>query len=139
MLLFANKKKSREVQAFLTKLVNNNCSDLEALMDGPRGEDRVRLTMVVLVIPVERGRPAIGRMFAAVSKEFSSSGVALVSNEQHAVEEVILGFRWEGAMKFVRGDARHLSPMGAGFYQMGVQLSEVVSPGDYPELQSVTF
>lgn len=138
MLLFA-KKKNREVQSFLTKLVNNNCSDLEALMEGPRLEDRVRLTLVVLVIPVEKGRPVIEKMFAAVSKEFSTNGVALVSNERRVAEDVILGFRWEGAMKFARGEARHLSPMGAGFYQLGVQLSEVVSPGDFAELQSVTF
>jgi hypothetical protein len=138
VLLFA-KTKNREVQAFLSKLVNNNCSNLEALRDGPRLEGRVRLTMVVLVIPLEKGRPDIERMFAAVSKEFSSNGVALVSNEEQAAEDVILGFRWEGTMKFTHGETRHLSPMGAGFYQLGVQLTEVVSPGDYPELRSVTF
>jgi hypothetical protein len=138
VLLFS-KKKNREVQAFLTKLVNNNCADLESLIEGPRQEDRVRLTVVVLVIPVEKDRPVVEKMFAAVTKEFSTTGVALVSNEKRVAEDVILGFRWEGAMKFARGKARHLSPMGAGFYQLGVQLSEVVFPGDYPELRSVAF
>jgi len=138
VLLFA-KRKDREVQSLLTKIVNNNCADMEALIEGPRAEDRVRLTVVVLVIPVEKKRPAVQKMFAAVTKEFSSGGVALVSNEQRVAEDVVLGFRWEGAMKFVRGAAKHLSPLGAGFYQMGVELSEVVYPGDYPELQSISF
>jgi hypothetical protein len=51
----------------------------------------------------------------------------------------MLGFRWEQSMKFVRGKARHLNPMGAGFYQIGVQLADVVHVGDYPELEPVTF
>ena len=138
VLLFA-KRKDREVQSFLTNLVNNNCSELEALIDGPRLENRVRLTVVVLVIPIEKNRPAVRRTFAAVTKEFSTSGVALATNELRIAEDVILGFRWEDSMRFLRGKARHVSPMGAGFYQFGVQLGEVVSPGDYPELQSVTF
>lgn len=137
-MLFS-KKQNREVQAFLTKLVNNNCTELEWLIEGPRQEDRVRLTVVALVIPVDKNRPVVEWMFAAVTKEFCSSGVALVSNEPRVAEDVILGFRWEGTMKFARGKARHLSPMGAGYYQLGVQLSEVVSPGDYPELRSVAF
>jgi len=138
VLLFA-KRKNREVQSFLTKMVNNNSSDLEALIEGPRLEDRVRLTVVVLVIPTEKSRPAVGRTFAAVTKEFSSSGVALVSNQLRVVEDVILGFRWEDTMKFLRGKAKHVNPIGAGFYHFGVELSDVVPVADYPELESVTF
>jgi hypothetical protein len=93
----------------------------------------------VLVIPVEKDKPVIQRMFAAVTKEFSSEGLSFATNEGKISEEVILGFRWEGAMTFLRGESRPVSPMGAGFYQQGVYLSEVISFGDYPELQSVAF
>ena len=52
---------------------------------------------------------------------------------------MILGFRFEGEMTFVRATARHLSPMGGGFYQLGFYLQEVVSLGDYPELEMMSF
>lgn len=133
------RKKEHEVQAFITKLVNNNCVELEALVEGPRLEDRVRLTIVVLVIPVENNRPVLEEAFAAVTKEFSSAGVALVVNEPVAIEHAILGFRFEGAMNFIRATAKHLNPMGAGFYQLGLQLTEKICLGDHPQLQSVIF
>ena len=138
MLLFA-KRKEREVQAFMTKLVNNNCEELELLGEGPRLENRVRLSVVVLVIPVEHDKPVLEKTFPVVTKEFSTTGVALVLTESRGMNDVILAFRMERAMKFVRGKARHLNPMGAGFYQLGVKLTEIICPADYPGLGSVTL
>jgi len=138
-VLMLSRRKRQEVQRFLLKVVNNHCAELEALAGGPRGEKRVRLTMVVLVIPVAHGRPALHRMFAAVTKEFSTRGVSLVINEPCALDEVILGFRWESDMKFVRAKAVHLDPMGAGFYHLGLEVNEVVVVGDYPVLADVRF
>ena len=134
-----SRKREQEVQSFVLKVVNNNCSELEALIEGPRLEGRVRLSIVVLVIPVEKDRPVVERTFAAVSKEFSTSGLALIVDSPRATEESIIGFRWEREMRFVRAEARHLNPMGAGFYQLGLQMIRMVTPGEYPELESVTF
>jgi hypothetical protein len=67
VLLSSTKKKIHEVQSFMLKVVNNTCSELRALMDGPRLERRVNLTWVVLVIPVERKQPQVKKCFAAVT------------------------------------------------------------------------
>lgn len=136
---FLARRKEQEVQSFIIKVVNNNCSELEALIDGPRLEGRVRLSIVVLIIPMEGGQPAVHRTFAAVSKEFSSTGISLILEGAQAPDDMIVGFRWEGAMTFVRAEARHLSPMGAGFYQLGLQLIRVVRPAEYPALERLTF
>ncbi len=138
MLLFSPRK-DQEVQSFLIKLVNNNCPEVRGLDEGPRLDTRVNLTVVVLVIPLEKKRPAIERVFAAVSKEFNATGVSLVLHEPRAVDEVILGFRFEGAMKFARAEAKHLNPMGAGFYQLGLKITEMVHVADYPALGSVSI
>lgn len=138
MPLFTRKKQIG-VQSFILKLVNNNCSELQALLDGPRVEHRANLTVVVLVIPVERGRPALGQMFAAVTKEVATAGLSVVLDEPKAPDEVILAFRWETQMRFIRAQAKHLNPMGAGFYQLGFEMTEMVHESDYPELQSVSF
>ena len=134
-----SRRKEQEVQGFICKVVNNNCSELEALIEGPRLEGRVRLSIVVLVIPLEDGRPAVERTFAAVTKEFSTSGLALVVSHTEVPDESIIAFRWEREMRFVRAETRHLNPMGAGFYQLGLQLIRMVSPSQYLELEPVTF
>ncbi len=134
-----SRKREQEVQSFVLKVVNNNCEELEHLADGPRLEGRVRLCVVVLVVPVENGKPAVEQTFAAVTKEFSTSGLSLVVDSARAPEEAIVAFRWEREMRYVRAEARHLNPMGAGFYQLGLQLVRMVRPSDFPELESVTF
>jgi hypothetical protein len=134
-----SKRKELGVRSFILKLVNNNCEELKSLLEGPRLEERARLTVVVLILPVENKRPQLARMFAAVTKEFSSTGVAVVLNEPLGLDEVVLGFRYEGRMQFVRAKARHLSPMGAGFYQLGLRMTGMIHAGDYPELETVSF
>ncbi len=133
------KDKGHAVRSFLLKLVNNNRPEIAALRDGPRAESRVNLTVVVLVIPIIRGQPDTGKMFAAVTREFNLQGLSLVLNNPRALDKVILAFRWDGGMKFVRAKARHLSPMGAGFYQLGMQLEEMVHPSDCPALEEISF
>jgi len=134
--LFA-KNKEHGVQSLMLNLVNNNCPELKGLAEGPRLERRVNLTVVVLVIPVEKGKALVDQRFAAVTKEFTSRGVSLVLHECRAADEVIVGFRWERSMRFVLAQARHLNPMGGGFWQLGLRLKEVVQPDDYPELDGV--
>jgi hypothetical protein len=132
--LFSRNKKIG-VQSFILNLVNNNCPELEALAEGPRLEGRVNLVVAVLVIPVEGGEPLAERAFTAVTKEFSSTGVALVLDEPKGLDEVILGFRWEREISFVRAVAKHLNPMGGGFFQLGLRMTEMVPAGDFPRLE----
>ena len=138
MSLFTQNK-TMEVQGFILRIVNNNCPELEALIEGPRLDRRVNLTVVVLVLPVEDNRLVVEQAFTAVTKEFSATGVGLVLGEPRDLEEAVLGFRWEGEMVFVRAAARHLNPIGGGFYQLGLKLTEMVHVGDHPELRSMGF
>ena len=76
-------------------------------------EGRVRLTIVVMVIPVVKGKLMFERMFPAVTKEFSTPASRWCSTTPFAGQRR-LGFRWERSMRFVRARL-HMSPMGAGF------------------------
>lgn len=136
MRLFT-RNKSLEVESFLLKLVNNNCPQLRAMIEGPRLDRRVNLTVVVAVIPLEKGRPQMRSAFTAVTKEFSTRGVGVVLNEPLDLEELILGFRWHGDMSFLRGTARHVNPFGGGFYHLGVRLTEVLARDEFPEVRSI--
>jgi hypothetical protein len=138
MSLFS-KRKDLEVQSFVLKLVNNTSAKSRAKVEGPRLGSRVNLVVVVLVIPIEADRPRIAEAFTAISKEFSNTGVALVLDKPYELEKVVLGFRVQGRMTFARAQARHLHPMGGGFYQLGFQMLDIVSPSDYSELEVLDF
>jgi hypothetical protein len=138
MSLFTKNKSSR-VKSFVLKLVNNNCPQLKAMIEGPRGDNRANLTVVVRVVPLEEGKPQLRQAFMAVTKEFSNNGVALVLDRQRALDEAILCFRFEGEMTYIRAKTKHLSPLGGGFHQLGFHLQEVVAAADYPKLASLDF
>lgn len=138
MLLFWPNKE-HEVQSFVLKLVNNHCPEMGSLREGPRAETRGNLTLVVLVVPMEKGRPQPDQAFTAVTKEFGTSGVGLVLDSPRPLNDLVLGIRFQGEVKFVRAEAKHLTPMGAGFYQLGLKLKEMLHVGDYPELKKVIF
>ena len=127
-----SRDKERAVERLILKIINNHCSEVGALIEGPRLEGRVSLVVIVLVVPLEQGKPAVRQAFAAVTKEFSTSGVSLVLPEPLGLDEVVLGLRWENEMKWVRTTAKHLSPLGAGFYQLGFRLTDIVLRGRLP-------
>lgn len=136
MLLFS-RNKAVGVQTFLLKLVNNHCPELTPLFDNRRDESRVPVCVVTLVVPLENGKPQPEGCFATVTKEFSTTGVSIVLDQPRGLDEVILAFRWEDQMTYLKGKARHLNPMGAGFYHLGIRLSTVVRVDEYPELEDL--
>jgi len=136
---FFTENKEVRVQGFVLKLVNNNCPELRALMEGPRIDSRVNLLVVVMVVPLENDQIQKGQTLMAVTKEFSNSGVAVVLERPRGFDQVVLGFRVDGEMTFVKAQAKHLSPMGGGFHQLGLQMLEVVHPTDYPGLETMSF
>lgn len=138
MSLF-NKNKVSRVKSFVVKLVNNDCPELKAMVEGPRQDSRVNMTVVVMVIPLEGKALQVGQALMAVTKEFSATGVAIVLDHPRGMDKAVLGFRFEGEMTYVYAKAKHLNPIGGGFYQLGFELEEIVAPGDYLELQSMSF
>jgi hypothetical protein len=118
-------------------LINTSCPSLYVEGHDFRLERRVNLCVAVLVVPLENGRPRIDQSFAAVSREFSNTGVSLVLSELRPLDEVILAFRRRTSTTFVLAKAKHLSPMGAGFFQLGLKMLEVLPPDAYPELETL--
>jgi len=139
VLLFGQTRQRQEVQRFILKIINNHCWQVESLLEGPRGEQRVRINLVVLIVPLEKDGPVLEEAFGAVTKEFSSTGVSLIVGGGRVPERMLLVFRWEGVLQFVEAESRHLSPMGAGFYQLGVRLIRMVNAGEHPGLEVLQF
>jgi len=138
MPLFTRKEETG-VQAFVVALLNQSCHALRDQLDGPRLEGRVNLTTVVMVVPVEKEGPQVRHAFTAVTKEFSSSGVAVVVDHPCGPDEALLGFRWRGNITWIRAKAKHLHPMGGGFFQIGFRMTKRLVLADYPEMAKLVF
>lgn len=140
MQIFSPRKcKAHEVQSFMLKVINNSCPDLKSLWEGPRLESRVNLTVVALLIPMVDDQPAVEKRFAAVTKEFTTSGLSVVLTSPRDLDQVVVGLRWEDEMRFIRAQAKHLTPMGAGFYQIGLELREMIHVSDCPVLERISL
>jgi hypothetical protein len=132
-----SRNKQLGVQQFVLKLLNNNCPEMKALYEGPRRENRINLTLAVLVAPLEKGKVQAENIFYTVTKDFSVNGVGIVMNEQRSLDEVILGLHITGEITLVRARAKHMSPMGGGFFQLGLELTEMACISDYPQLKQL--
>jgi hypothetical protein len=137
-MLFTRNRR-RDVSNFVLKLVNTNNPELISLKDGPRADKRVNLTVVVLVVPLEKKKVDVTKAFHAVTKDFASTSVSVMVDSPRNVRDAILAFRFEGEMKFIRAKAKHVSPLGGGFHQLGFQMEELVSPIDYTGLSDLSF
>jgi hypothetical protein len=139
MLSIFSKNIDFKVRGLVLKLLNNNCSALRTKINEARIDSRVNLSVVVVVIPLKDGQLQLTDAFATVTKDFSSTGLALVLSQPLAVDQAILGFRVGGEIAFVRAEAKHINPMGAEYFQLGFRLMEVVSAADYPGLESISL
>lgn len=134
-----SRKKLLAVQNSIIRIINNNCPELKAFLEGPRRDKRVNLTLVVLVVPLEDGKLQTDKAFYAVTHNLSATGVGIVLDRQLGLDEVILGFRVEGDMTFIRATAKHIKQMGGGFHCLGLEMTEVVPSSQFPQLTKLKF
>lgn len=140
MLMFSSKEKRRkEAQVNLTKIINTNCPAHGGPHVDDRGEWRVNVTLAVFVVPVQNNVPDVAAAFATVTKEVSSSGLCVVLTRRLEVPEIVVAVKSGDMVSYFRGELRHQGPLGAGLWQCGVQISESVPNGEYPQLASLVF
>ena len=134
MFDFRKAKKRNEAQRFLARIINNECSLMDRMREGPREEPRINLAVVAVVVPMQHGKPRIERAFATVTREVSTSGLCLVLQEKYDGEELIVGIQTDEETQFIRTEVRHQEPLAAGMYQIGVAVIDPASERDFPEL-----
>lgn len=135
MLSFSSKsRRMKDAQGYLTKIANNHSPTLEAYALGEREERRLNLTIPVYVVPALGNVVDVAAAKATVTKEFSSIGFSVILDEALGTDEAVVVMAWDGTTTYFRGDVKHQSPIGAGLWQCGIQVTEIVPSGEYPEL-----
>jgi hypothetical protein len=72
----------------------------------------------------------------AFTKDVSDRGLSLVLPQPFKSVEVVVGL-WLDSPRFVLGEVRQNVPLGGGFWQIGVQLNEVLCAVDHPPLEAL--
>jgi hypothetical protein len=98
------------------------------------GHDRLAtrgtFTEVVWVVPCSSPATAdYSRVFPAVSRDLCTEGIGIVHNAPVTEPCVIIGLRDETAPRFIVCTPKHCTPLGYGFYHIGLFAEAVVLPG----------
>ncbi len=137
MLMFNSRRDEQRAQALLTKIANHHCSQVTWLYEGPREELRVPLTMGVYVVPYAGGQPHVDLAFACVTKEVATRGIAVAVGEPVSFDEALVGMSWEGQMWWLHTQVRHVSPLGAGMWQVGLRIRRLLESDECGALKNL--
>ncbi len=135
MLLFATRKrKNVEAQRFLMRLLNvRSLTSLNVYTDD-RGEPRTNFCIGVRVVPLIDERPALSAAFTAITKDFSSTGIGVVTDRAITAETVLLCLPSADGGRFVLSHVRNCRPLGVGWFHYGMEVIELIDHTRYAEL-----
>ena len=106
----------------------------------PRDPARVHLCVPVLVCPTVDGKPLIEQCVPAVTKDLSAKGLGILTRHPAVYTEVVIAL-WDSSYGATNpldlhfGSVRHSTSIGAGFWQVGIELREHGNIDSSPDMQ----
>jgi len=89
-----------------------------------------------LLTPWEQGKPVVDESTYAITKDFSERGLSLTLPQPFKADQIVVGL-WLGSPRFVLGEIRQNTPLGGGFWQLGVELTDFLSAAEHPQVESL--
>jgi hypothetical protein len=130
MLDFLFHKKRDEVKRVLHGRVNRAHARTISV-DNSRAATRGSLAEVVWVVPwASVAKADYIRVFPAVCRDLSTEGIGFVHNAPLIERCVLIGLRDSTAPRFIACTLKHCTPLGYGFYHIGLFADEVINPSD---------
>ncbi|RMF95981.1 MAG: hypothetical protein D6741_11190 [Planctomycetota bacterium] len=125
MFGFLLRKKREAVRRFLSRRLNERVMRSVPDCHG-RFDSRSAFCEVIWIVPFDavEKRPDYSQAFAAVSRDLSAEGASFVRDEPLAADRVLLGIRGDYGWEFLRSDVEHNTPIGYGFYLVGIRAIE---------------
>jgi hypothetical protein len=127
MLGFLFHKKREEVKRLLHGRVNRAHARSIAVQN-IRGATRQIFNEVVWALPCESADQAdFSQLFPAICRDLCTQGIGVFVNTPIVEPCMIIGLRDESEARFLLCTVKHCSPMGYGFYHIGLFPDEVVN------------
>ncbi len=134
MFSFSKRRGQLEVHKLTRRLIDSSCPTRPPMSGDSRWEDRSNRTIPVLLAPIVGDELQFDEIAIALTKNLSGQGLALVLHQPFWAEGVVIGFWHNGEPEFVRGEIRQNAPLGGGFWQLGIELTERVTRAEMREL-----
>jgi hypothetical protein len=131
---FNRDKKRIELQSYMRRVADLTTPNLAPLSGNYRSEGRCNRSLPVLIVPCVGANHREEEAAFAVSKDICDHGLSLLACQPYPLTEVIVGL-WlsgphldqeEAEPFYVLGHVRQSSEIGGGYWQIGIELTEVV-------------
>ena len=136
MFSFDTRKRLNQVRTFVRHVVDVTSPNLPPLEGESRSENRSNRVLPALLAPWEDGGPSVDEISYALTEDLCDRGLSLVLHQPFKAVQVVVGL-WLESPRFALGDVRQNVPLGGGFWQLGVELVDLLDPAEYPDLQSL--
>jgi hypothetical protein len=134
MFWFQNRDKHLEIHRVIRRLINASTPNRIPLQGDSRWELRSNRTMPVLLVPYDNNELSVGELAYALTKNLSSQGLALVLHQPFRAEQVVVGIWSNEQAHFVAARVRQSVPLGGGFWQIGLEATELLPTAQFPDL-----
>lgn len=136
MFSFGKRGKLRELRGLLRRLVDLTSPNMPPLEGESRSEGRSNRALPVLLVPWEQGEAVVQESIYTVTKDFSERGLSLILPQPIRADRLVVGI-WLESPRFVLGEVRQKTPIGGGFWQLGVELTDLLEPAQHPQTASL--
>lgn len=137
MFFLGTRKKQEQVSRLLCRLINQHSMARLKIIDRPRLEERFDLNTGVWVAPCVKGEPLIDQTFRGLTKNLCSSGVGLFVDHFVSYDELLVRLPIDEQTHFLRTQVVQRTPLGAGYYLLGLKVEEIIAPADVRKLDEL--
>ena len=139
MFSLGRRKKIVNLQRYLRRIVDRTAPNNGVSMDVARTENRYNRIIPTLLSPWTDGRVDVGRSLLALTKDIADHGIGVITNHPFPRGDVVVGFwlpdRDMQSPWFFQGSIQRESPIGGGFWLLGIELEEFISDDRQHELE----
>jgi hypothetical protein len=134
MFSFGSRKAQQDLQQFLLRVINRNGSDRAKVCENQRLESRSSLNLGIWIVPLVGGSPDADAAITAVTRDFSSGGVAVMTTGLLSTEEVLHCLPSDATPRLVRAKVCSRKDLGCGWTLYNLKAVELLDENRYPEL-----
>ena len=130
---FKLRQKKQDVWKCLRRIMDRDSADKLLVDSDVRNGNRVQLCLPVLLQPCLDEQPLPCKPIFALTRDLSDDGVAIVTSQRLDPSQIVFVI-WQDHPIFLLGDVRQCVYLGGGYWKVGIQLTEIVSSQQHPEL-----
>jgi hypothetical protein len=137
MFSFDGHKKQVDVHSLLRRAIDASSPNLLPPDGELRWDSRSNRTFPLVLAPWVDERALVAEAVTALSKNLSSQGLTVLLAEPIEAEQLVVGLWLDSQAYFLLGDVRHRTPLGGGYWQLGIELSRRLTSTEYGSLDKL--